>query len=145
MSTAPVIGPVATTTAARFRKAAPPAAATAAVQGLYYLGMGVWPLVSLDTFLAATGPKTDLWLVQAFGILVGVIGFVLLVAAWRHKVPLETAALGVGVALALAGTHFAFVWRKDINPVYLLDALAELVLIAMWAAAVSRPPSAASA
>ena len=29
------------------------------VQGLYCLITGVWPLVSIDTFQAVTGPKTD--------------------------------------------------------------------------------------
>ena len=29
------------------------------LQGLYYLATGVWPLVSLDTFMQVTGPKTE--------------------------------------------------------------------------------------
>jgi len=140
MSTAPITGPVAEHTATRIGTAAPSAAAAAAVQGLYYLGTGVWPLVSIDSFLKVTGPKTDLWLVQAFGVLVAVAGVVLLVTAWRQKVPLEIVTLAVGMAMALAGVDIVFVLRRDIGPVYLIDALAEIGLLALWAGAVSRPP-----
>jgi uncharacterized membrane protein len=142
MSTAPITGPVAERTATRLRAAAPPAAAAAAVQGLYYLGTGLWPLVSIESFLHVTGPKTDLWLVQAFGLIVAVVGAVLLVAAWRMRVPLEIVTLGAGLAVALAGVDVVFVLRRDIGPVYLLDAMAELGLVALWAAALSRPPQA---
>ena len=124
MSTAPITGPVAANTAARIRSAAPPAAAAAAVQGFYYLGTGLWPLANLESFLKVTGPKTDLWLVLAFGVLVAVAGVVFLVAAWRQKVPLEIVTLAVGLALALAGVDIVFVLRRDIGPVYLIDALA---------------------
>lgn len=140
MSTAPITGPVAEHTATRIGTAAPSAAAAAAVQGLYYLGTGVWPLVSIDSFLKVTGPKTDLWLVQAFGVLVAIAGVVLLVTAWRQKVPLEIVTLAVGMAMALAGVDIVFVLRRDIGPVYLIDALAEIGLLALWAGAVSRPP-----
>jgi hypothetical protein len=33
----------------------------ALVQGVYFLLTGVWPIVHLPSFLAVTGPKTDLW------------------------------------------------------------------------------------
>jgi len=110
---------------------------TAAVQGLYYLGTGVWPLVSLDAFLAVTGPKTDLWLVQAFGGLVAVVGIALLVAAWRG-VSAEAVTLAVGGALALAAVDVVFVSKRVIGPVYLLDAVAEVGLLAGWGLAAAR-------
>src|SRR5436305_6669143 len=71
------------------------------VQGLYYLATGVWPLVSMDTFLMVTGPKTDLWLVDTVGVLVGVIGLVLLLAAARRHATAEVVVLALGSALAL--------------------------------------------
>ncbi|HTK75483.1 MAG TPA: hypothetical protein VL371_09515 [Gemmataceae bacterium] len=140
MSTAPIIGPVAEHTTRRFGTAAPSAAVAAAVEGFYYLGTGLWPLVSIDSFLKVTGPKTDVWLVQAFGVVVGVVGVVLLVAAWRRKVPLEIVTLAVGMALALAGVDIIFVLRRSIGPVYLIDAMAEIGLVALWCGAMVRPP-----
>ena len=104
------------------------------------MATGLWPLFNIESFQQVTGPKTDLWLVQAFGVLVAVVGVVLLVAAWRGKAPLEIATLAVGVAIALAGVDVVFVLRRDIGPVYLIDALAEIGLVALWAGAMSRPP-----
>lgn len=140
MSTAPITGPVAEHTTRRFGTAAPSAAAAAAVEGFYYLGTGLWPLVSIDSFLKVTGPKTDLWLVQAFGVLVAVVGVVLLTAAWRRKVPLEIVTLAAGMALALAGIDIIFVLRRNIGPVYLIDAMAQIGLVALWCGAMVRPP-----
>jgi hypothetical protein len=106
----------------------------AAVQGLYYLITGVWPLVSLDTFLAVTGPKTDLWLVQTVGGLVTAAGAALLVAAWRGP-SAEAIVLAVGYILALTVVDVIYVGRRVVPPVYLLDALAEVILLAGWAVA----------
>src|SRR3954468_1474564 len=78
------------------------------VQGLYYLATGVWPLVSMDTFLMVTGPKTDLWLVDTVGVLVGVIGLVLLLAAARRHATAEVVLLALGSALALTGVDVIF-------------------------------------
>jgi hypothetical protein len=38
-----------------------------ALQALYYLATGLWPLVHLPSFEAVTGPKTDDWLVHMVG------------------------------------------------------------------------------
>lgn len=58
-----------------------------AFQAAYYLAMGLWPLVQLPSFEAVTGPKTDDWLVHMVGLLAGVIGAALGVAAVhdRHR------------------------------------------------------------
>ena len=102
------------------------------VQGLYYLATGVWPLVSMDTFLMVTGPKTDLWLVDTVGVLVGVIGLVLLLAAARRHVTAEVVVLALGSALALTGIDVIFTSLGVITRVYLRDAVAEVVLMAWW-------------
>jgi hypothetical protein len=112
--------------------------AVAAVQGLYYLATGVWPLVHVESFMAVTGPKTDLWLVYTVGVLVGVVGVVLLVAARAGRVTPEVMLLAVGAALGLTGIDVIFVARGAIAPIYLADAAAELVLVAWWAVAGSR-------
>jgi hypothetical protein len=106
--------------------------AVAAVQGLFYLVTGVWPLVHIDSFQAVTGPKTDLWLVYTVGLLVAVIGGVLLIAAVRRRVTAEVALLAVGAALALAGIDVVFVAREVIRPIYLADAAVEVLLAAWW-------------
>ena len=63
------------------------------VQGGYDLLSGAWPLVSLASFEAITGPKTDDWLVHTVGALVIAVGLALLVAA-RRPVPLAETMTG---------------------------------------------------
>jgi hypothetical protein len=104
-------------------------------QGVYFAITGLWPLVSLRTFEAVTGPKVDAWLVKTVGVLVTVVGAVLILSGIRGEVPVETAALAVGSALALAGIDIWYVARRVIPRIYLLDAVAELVLVGLWAVA----------
>jgi hypothetical protein len=113
-------------------------AVVAAVQGFYYLATGVWPLVHIESFLAVTGPKTDLWLVYTVGALVGVVGAVLLLAARSGRATPEVAALAVGSALALTAIDVIFVARGVIDPIYLADAAAEVLLVVGWVVAWAR-------
>ncbi len=107
----------------------------ALAQGLYYLVTGIWPLVSIGTFQKVTGPKVDLWLVKTAGVLITAIGLVLTRAGLRERVPDEVPLLAVSSAVGLTGIDVVYTARGRISPVYLLDALAELLLIAGWALA----------
>jgi hypothetical protein len=113
------------------------------VQGLFYLLTGVWPLVSIETFLMVTGPKTDHlqspapsqadhWLVMTAGVLITAIGAGLLTAAWRREGSAAVAVLAIGAAAGLTAIDVIYVYRQVIAPVYLADAAAEVVLIAAW-------------
>ncbi len=110
----------------------------AALQGLYFLLSGVWPLVHIESFLAVTGPKTDLWLVQTVGALIAVAGAVLLLAAASGRVTWEVALLGGGAAAALGAVDVVFVARDVIPPIYLADAAAEGAFVVWWAAVAVR-------
>jgi hypothetical protein len=101
-----------------------------AFQAAYYLATGLWPLVHLPSFEAVTGPKTDDWLVHMVGLLAGVIGAALGVAAVhdRHRAP-DIVLLAAGAALAFAGIDFWYVLNGPISPIYLADALVELALL----------------
>ena len=111
------------------------------VQGLYYLVTGVWPLVSIRTFQMVTGPKTDHlptgqeadhWLVMTAGVLITSIALAILTAAWRRSHSAETAVLAIGAAIGLTAIDVIYVAREVILPVYLVDAAAEIILIAAW-------------
>ena len=104
----------------------------ALAQGVYFLISGVWPLLSIRTFMRVTGPKLDLWLVKTVGVLVAVIGAVLILAGVRDAVTAEVATLAVGCAAGLAAIDTYYVSTNIIAPVYLLDAVAESLLIALW-------------
>lgn len=108
----------------------------AAVQGIYYLATGAWPFIHLGSFLAVTGPKTDIWLLYTVSVLIVVIGTVLLAAAWLNRISGEIIVLAAGSAIALTGIDVVFVFRDVIDEIYLLDAALEVLLIAGWGIAV---------
>ena len=104
----------------------------AATQGAYFLSTGVWPLLHMRSFVAVTGPKQDLWLVQTVGLLVSCIGAQLLMASRSDRVSPEIKTLAVSSALSLAAIDTVHSLRGRIRPVYLLDAVAEVALAALW-------------
>lgn len=104
-------------------------------QGGYFFITGMWPIFSIRTFMAVTGPKTDLWLVKTVGIVLAVIGLVLLIAGARSEVALPVTVLATGSAAALAAVDVIYAVKKVIAPVYLLDAVLEGALIAWWSVA----------
>lgn len=105
------------------------------LQGLYYLVTGVWPLVSLRSFEAITGPKSDDWLVKTVGLLITVVAVVLLWEAWQHRIVPEVALLAAGSATVLLAVDIVYVIRHVIRPIYLLDALPEAFFGIAWAVA----------
>ena len=107
-------------------------------QAIYYVSTGIWSLASIGTFQMVTGRKTDLWLVKTVGALVIGIGAALGLAGYRRRITPEIVVLAVSSAVGLAGIDVVYVAKKRISPVYLLDALAEVGLIGLWAVAWPR-------
>jgi hypothetical protein len=108
------------------------------LQGAYYLATGIWPLLNRRTFEAVTGPKVDFWLVRMVGALVTAIGGVLALAGARRTSTAEVQALALSSALAFAAVDVNYALRGRISRIYLLDALAEAGLMALWASALLR-------
>ena len=115
-----------------------PSALVSLGQGIFYLVTGVWPLVSIRSFEMVTGPKTDRWLVKTAGVLIAVVGAALTLAGARRSMTPELRLLAVGSALGLTGIDLVYVRRGRISRVYLLDAIAELALVAAWLLASMR-------
>lgn len=106
--------------------------ALATIHGLYYCVTGIWPLVHMDSFLFVTGPKTDLWLVETVGVLVLVIGLGLLTASFRQHISFPIGVIAIASTLGLILIDILNVWAGIISPIYLLDALAEFILLVAW-------------
>lgn len=113
------------------------ASGLAVAQGVFYVGTGVWPIVHLRSFEAVTGPKREGWLVKTVGAITTVIGGTLLSAGLRRRISPEVMLLATGSAASLATVDVIYSPRR-ISPVYLLDAVAEGVLIAGWCLAATR-------
>jgi hypothetical protein len=101
-------------------------------QGLYYLLSGLWPLINMHSFVAVTGPKTDLWLVRTVGVLVCVIGAALCLSSYRKSRPPELIVVALGSAVGLIAIDVYYVLHRTISPIYLLDAVIQGGLIALW-------------
>ena len=107
-------------------------------QGLYYTGTGLWPIVSMRSFERVTGPKRDRWLVKTVGVLVSAIGITLARSGRRGRVHPDVALLAGLSAAALAAIDLVYVARRRISPVYLLDAVPEVMLAVWWGRRVAR-------
>ncbi len=104
----------------------------ARIQAIYFVITGVWPLLHMRSFEAITGPKADRWLVKTVGVLVIAIGGSLGLAARADRTSPETALLAASSAGGLAAIDIVYVAKRRISPVYLLDAVAELLLVVAW-------------
>jgi hypothetical protein len=100
-------------------------------QAAYYLVTGLWPIVSIQSFMLVTGPKTDDWLVRTVGLLAAVIGLAIGVAALGRRRSPELLVLAFGAALAFAGIDLVYTSKGRIAPVYLADAVVQLGIVAL--------------
>ena len=105
----------------------------ARLQAILYTATGIWPILNMRSFEAVTGPKVDRWLVKTVGALVAVIGAALALASRRRQLAPEIVLVAAGSAAALATIDTVYVAKRRISPVYLLDAVAEIALVAGWA------------
>jgi hypothetical protein len=116
------------------RGSGPAANGMAWAHAAYRWGAASGPIVSLRSFEAATGPKVDGWLVKKVGALLAAAGAAIGSAATNRRVTPEIALLGAGCAATLAAIDIVYVAKRRIPPVYLLDAAAEVALVAGWIA-----------
>ena len=99
------------------------------VQAAYYIGTGIWPLLSMRLFEAVTGKKTDRWLVQTVGLLVTCIGLSIALETRRKRAVPAILTLAVTSALSLSAIEVVHTARRRISPIYLADAIAEVLLV----------------
>lgn len=106
--------------------------ALAVGQGVYYVATGLWPIVHLRSFEAITGPKEEGWLVKTVGALITVVGAAVWLAGIRRRVTPEIRLLAGGAAAALGAVDIIYPAKRRISPVYLAEALPELLLAGAW-------------
>jgi hypothetical protein len=110
----------------------PSARGPALAQGAFYLATGVWPLVSLRTFEAVTGPKRDKWLVRTIGVLLGVTGAALLRAARHGRVSGDLAFLAAAMAAGIGVVEGIAAGSGRVSRTYLADVAVEAAFTAGW-------------
>jgi hypothetical protein len=100
-------------------------------QGLYCLVIGLWPLLGLGSYLSLTGHPGEVWVVQAVGVLLVVIGATLCLAAYRRQGTPEVLFLAFGCALGLTAVDIHLVYR-GLSAFYIVDAVLQVALVAFW-------------
>lgn len=89
-------------------------------QGLYFIVTGIWPLLNMASFITATGPKQDTWLVEMVGLLSASIGLTFIVSSLRRR-PLPV-LLGYAVAISFLAMDVIYVASGEMSRIYLVDA-----------------------
>jgi hypothetical protein len=102
------------------------------VQGLYTLLTALWGLVDIDSFMAVTGPKSDVWLVKTVSVILLAIAVALISFLFVKTDPLPAILLGLLTSAGLAAIDFYYSGREVISPVYALDGIAEAVFALVW-------------
>ena len=104
----------------------------ALLHALFFAIGGVWSVLHRRSFEAVSGPKIDYWLVRTVGGLLTTVGIVLAGAALRDRITPEIRWLAIGTSGVLTAIDVIYTAQRRIRPVYLLDAAANLALIAGW-------------
>ena len=102
------------------------------VQGTYTLLTALWGIIDIDSFMAVTGPKTDVWLVKTVSVVLVAVGICLISHRFVHGHPLPAILLGLGCSIGLGFIDVYYYAKGTISWVYLLDALAEVVFACLW-------------
>ena len=104
-------------------------------QAIYYLLLGLWPLINYDTYqrLTGRGAEVDPWQLRLIGMLLAVIGAALLAGVYRGYLTPEMVILGAGSAFVLLVTHVVAVAQQRVSSVYIIDAAVESVFLLWWA------------
>jgi hypothetical protein len=110
----------------------------ARLQGVYYAVTGVWPVLHMASFLRVTGPKRDLWLVRTVGLVMGALGAGLVAAARGRRVDPALALASAAAAAGVAAVDLTPGPPARISRLYAADGVAQLLLLALWAAGARR-------
>jgi hypothetical protein len=101
------------------------------IQAVYYLLTGLWPLVSIRTFEAVTGPKIDDWLVHMVGLLAASIGATLFVGSAARQPVRETVVLSILSAASFAAIDIFYALNGTISRIYLADAAIQAIFLSV--------------
>lgn len=104
----------------------------ALAQGFFAVVLGLWPVVNLPSFEAVAGKAPDHWSLITAALLFAAIGLSLFISAVRRDVTIEVFLLGLLTALSRAGADIFFYITAHLPAVHLLDAVAEMLFVALW-------------
>jgi hypothetical protein len=95
-------------------------------QGIYYVLLGVWPLLYFDSFASAVGLQMHPFQAQLFGAVLAVVGGALIESARREPPDTDPTLLAASVAAALALIDFVWLPRLRVISWFWVDLVVEL-------------------
>ena len=102
------------------------------VQGGYTLLTALWGILDIDSFMAVTGPKADVWLVKTVSVVLVAVGLCLISHRFVAGHPVPALLLGLGCSIGLGFIDVYYYLKNDIRWVYLLDAGVEGIFAIIW-------------
>ena len=97
------------------------------IQGIYFVVTGVWPLINMSSFITATGPKQDTWLVEMVGLLSVSVGLTFIISSLRRgQLPM---VLGYMVTISFLIMDVIYVTAGEMGRIYLVDAFIQAAFI----------------
>ena len=97
----------------------------------YIFITGVWPILDIKSFIAVTGPKTDIWLVKTVGALLIPVSLSML-SSLRDKSLTPAIILGAGTAISFICIDLYYALSDVISNIYLADAAIEFIFLSGW-------------
>jgi len=110
-------------------------ATVAAAHIAYWLFGAVWPLADIKSFERVTGHKREDWLVRTVAFLMLSVVASLATMSRTRRDDEAMRVLGATSAGALGGVAIIGSLVRRISPLYIIDGLVDLSLVAAWLSA----------
>jgi hypothetical protein len=103
------------------------------IQAAYFFITALWPIVDIASFMAVTGPKTDVWLVKTVGALLIPVSLTMaLYLLIRTADARFVIILGLTSSIAFLTIDLYYSLTGVISKIYLADAVVQLGLLISW-------------
>ena len=106
--------------------------ATLWFQGIYTALTALWALIDIDSFMAVTGPKTDIWLVKTVSVVLLAVGAGFIAQALVKSNPLPVVLLALTCSIGLCSIDIYYAFNNVISNIYLADAFLQILFMAVW-------------
>jgi hypothetical protein len=114
---------------------------TLLIQAVYFFLTGIWPLLHMESFVAVTGPKTDVWLVKTVGALLIPVSATIALHAIENKRGRAAITLSVGSSAAFACIDFYYSMKHVISNTYIADGFIQLVFLVVVLSIKTKSPA----
>jgi hypothetical protein len=106
------------------------------IQCSYFFTMALWPIVDIESVVAITGPRTDIWLVKTVASLQMAISLTMALCIFIRPDRRLTFPLGIITALAFILVDLYSVMTGVTLKIYLADAAIEFCFLMNWLATI---------